>query len=419
MEIEAITMRRRVHHDQGSTTTSSGIQRKLQFQFHARSTVGILVSLVWFATAGMYLHARQLDNVDTVLYEASQANPSGNQTVSSSSVEDGLKFVVFSTTLDTVARQEDYAYLAPLVAQSWSIQGFHPIILVVAENFTTYRQVMNDWKILLPSDAMVVAIPKVPSSLAVTVAQIARLFTAYLVPSLADDTFLRITDGDMMISNGTVFAPPKDDTAITIFNGQCCLGEYKLKLNKNHAEETCTQYPMHSVGMKVGLWRSLFAISPTPESDIQQSIIEMATELIQSMATQEQEKHGVQHGGLGWSIDQILLGCAVTKAVKREGKKLSLPIGQRRLHVWDPPPNPGQALPTDIHLASFRLAKHHYWMKKLVNQTSVLHGVEPKYNKYSHQWMQRYNVTPRPFVLSDNKISIPSMQIKVRGINFN
>eukprot|EP01083_Nonionella_stella_P174597 605712_1 len=304
----------------------------------------------------------------------------GNESVSSASDN----FVVISTTFGSnKARHEDYDFLAPLTALNWHINGFHPIIITVFSEHDTdiYNKTLSLWKMVLPKSHILVPIVT-PKHIAVTVAQMSRLFAAHMVQGryLHNESFLRTTDSDMMIFKGEPFDRPNAGIDIDIFNGFCCIG-------KNHLADgrTCNQYPMHSVGMKAGLWKSLFPIS---YGDGTITVLDHMTSIIQSTFDNESF---VKHGGKGWFMDQILLGCTIDEAIKNGINMTRGPsrrsVGKSRLHYAGDPLS-GLENHADAHLFGFNLESHQEWFLKLVNDTSIFEGHRENVRRYHEAWMQ-------------------------------
>lgn len=215
-----------------------------------------------------------------------------------------------------------------------------------------------------------------------------RLLVTTVLPDLPDNAYVRLTDADMMILDPAPFLPPRDPSiAIDIFNGRGAMEEKEKKWR-------CNEYPMHSVGMRVGLWRELFG-SWTPNTTravVGPSASDWATfTFADDVVAKLREMfhfdgdgggHGVtHHGGKYWSMDQLALGCSVDEAMKR-GMKVNLaprPIDSRvQLSISGLPEHRqvrrrsvrGQNL-IDAHLADFRLEAHEEWLEKFVRERGV------------------------------------------------
>ena len=195
----------------------------------------------------------QVGEPDSPLFTA----PSKHQ--ENSSDEAWNHYVALSTTLSTHARLEDYDFLAPLTAINWRLHGFRPILLVCASSQSQIDSVRKLWDIVLPRETIVVPVIVPFESLVIPVAQVARLYAAHFVPELPGGAFLRTTDADMFILKSTPFLAPPNNVDIDLYYGHCCLSN-----NTRHDGRTCNQYSMHSVGMKIELWRKLFNSSREP-----------------------------------------------------------------------------------------------------------------------------------------------------------
>jgi hypothetical protein len=284
-------------------------------------------------------------------------------------------YVVFSSTVDIFARNSTYDYLVPLVARNWFLRGFIPIVLIVADDSRKIEMARNLWGPIMPQDAVVVPIVAA-SEIAITVAQIARLYAAQLVPEAPDEAFLRITDADMMIMDDQPFLPPQQllsgQSAITIFNGRCCL-------RKN-------EYPMHSVGMKFSLWRQLFPM-PIDTSNTTKFIMNVVTEEFNISTS-----NPVKHGGKGWNIDQVSLARVINKFGQTDLVDLA-PGPRKRLHIngnWCDA-NGANSF-TDVHLAGFSLASDHQWLTAFVAETDALKGYAEPYISYTKNYALAHNI---------------------------
>jgi hypothetical protein len=214
-----------------------------------------------------------------------------------------------------------------------------------------------------------------------------RLFGATVVPDLHEESFLRVTDADMMILNPIPFEPPDDNkTDITILNGRCCLGSHPV----GNSGRKCNMYPMHSVGMKVGLWRKLFPLTFAPPGATDpDSMLSHLNAMIDSIFPDFKNQAHTQHGGANWFMDQIALGCTVDIAIDA-GYNVELADGPRdRLHInqeiWKPY--------TDVHLAGFKLKEHWWWLDNLVDNSIVLMGNRQKYRWYTSAWTKYYDIS--------------------------
>jgi hypothetical protein len=291
-------------------------------------------------------------------------------------------YVVLASTVTETARNEDYAYLLALSAISWSIQGFRPLIVLVAPNHTVMDRVRHLWDMVLPKEAKVLPILVSNPEKTITISQVSRLYASSLWQELDDDSFLRITDADMVIMESAPFAPIPDgsSTDITIFNGNCCHDH-----PPTNNSDSCNQYPMHSVGMKVGLWKQLFPMQHENDktaSDLLESFVEAkVTKLFPDYATSGKSLHG----DVIWSIDQTILGCVIDHAIYTGAPTVELAAGPRnRVHVGEKFLDP----PSEAHLAAFHLDKHEDWLNNLVDKTGVLSGYQERYREYTKAWTE-------------------------------
>ena len=300
-------------------------------------------------------------------------------------------YVVISSTVDAFARKADYDFLAPLTARNWHMHGFIPILIVVGSSQSKLDTVLALWKQVLPRNAIIVPLVVVrrpDHQSPITVAQMVRHYASLLLPSLPDDAWLRISDADMMIMEASPFLPPRRGIDIDIFNGRCCLGEnvvIKSDVAENATEtnhrRSCNQYPMHSVGMKVSLWRELFAL-PCKGDDIKDCVLSGISSHVHNLFGFPYGPATVRHGDSRWSMDQVLLGCTIDDAVDA-GYTLNLAPGPKaRIHI-------GDALVgkhTDAHLAGFRLDNnfHDRWFQSFVMEAGDLG--RGTYRYYINSW---------------------------------
>ena len=327
-----------------------------------------------------------------------------------------------SANLGKKARQEDYDYLAAVTARNWYNFGFIPIIVIVASSIEEIYDTVDLWNIILPTtrggdhnhnrdrDDNTIIIPLVVQhhpQHQVAIAQVSRLFAvSSLVGAdllLRDEDFVRITDADMMILNPIPFEPPDDNTTdITIFNGNCC-GPH--------------EYPMHSVGMKVRLFRTIFPVTvdhhhnhggggglgtheqqqqqqriPPPFSSLARAgaaILSQFYNWTETRFPNFSSQATMKHGGKNWGMDQLILAEKINEAVEQHGYKLKKEPGPRgRLHIsgnaFDASSSSGGF--TDAHLSSFSLSSHGQWLDGVVNNTVVLFGNRQGYYKYTQAW---------------------------------
>lgn len=296
-------------------------------------------------------------------------------------IEAKTNYVVISTSIDTIARNEDYAFMAGIAALNWYSKGFIPIIIAVLtgeKRGNGYEKVAKLWNDILPKNAIVIPFTVDDENMVITIAQIIRLYAVHLpeLSVLDDRSFLRVTDADSLVFDKDRFhEDPKSEIDIDIFNGKALL---KAGKNTIRGGETCNQYPMHSVGMKVGLWKKLFPITAnvTLLESLQSKIIEAFGRLPKSM----------RHGGNGWYMDQILLGCVIDDVINHRSSEIKTNLAEgprnKRLHVGGRISNNY----VDAHLANFRLADHSSWFLDLVNGTDLFRNQEEKIRHFHSAW---------------------------------
>jgi len=290
-------------------------------------------------------------------------------------------YVVISTSIDTTARNEDYAFMAGIAALNWYSKGFIPIIIAVLTGETRengFEKVAKLWNDILPKNAIVIPFTVDHENIVITIAQIIRLYAVHLpeLGALDDRSFLRITDADSLVFDKDRFhEDPKSEFDIDIFNGKALLEAGK---NTIRGGETCNQYPMHSVGMKVGLWKKLFPITAnvTLLESLQSKIIDVFGRL----------PKGMRHGGNGWYMDQILLGCVIDNVINHRSSEIKTNLAEgphnERLHVGGRISNNY----VDAHLANFRLTDHSRWFLDLVNGTDLFQNQEEKIRHFHSAW---------------------------------
>mmetsp|Transcript_10754 Transcript_10754/g.16098 ORF Transcript_10754/g.16098 Transcript_10754/m.16098 type:complete len:421 (-) Transcript_10754:3-1265(-) len=290
-------------------------------------------------------------------------------------------YVVISTSIDTTARNEDYAFMAGIAALNWYSKGFIPIIIAVLTGETRengFKKVAKLWNDILPKNAIVIPFTVDHENIVITIAQIIRLYAVYLpeLGVLDDRSFLRITDADSLVFDKDSFhEDPKSEIDIDIFNGKALL---KASKNTIRGGETCNQYPMHSVGMKVGLWKKLFPITAniTLLESLESKIIDAFGRL----------PKGMRHGENGWYMDQILLGCVIDDVINNHSSEIKTNLAEgprsKRLHVGGRISNDY----VDAHLANFRLKDHSSWFLDLVNGTDLFRNQEEKIRHFHSAW---------------------------------
>lgn len=299
------------------------------------------------------------------------------------SEKEGVKnYVALATTImGNFARSEDYDFLAALTASNWMAHGFIPILVLVypqgKSDENRIEEIKRLYQLVLPDEAKLVGLPVPPGLEPISVAQMVRLWIPHLVPELHLDSWLRITDADMWIADARPFANANSSADIVdVYNGNCCRGGQPTLLSDGRS---CHQYPIHSVGMRVGLWLKLFPVTsseaeegtPTTSTslvgtDEVLSAISRAFSLFPYWKPNAQIRHG---RGSQWYMDQILLGCQVDGAAKN-GIVHAITTGpmQRRLHI----PSTRLKKVVDLHLARFRLDDHDAWLLELVGLDSNL-----------------------------------------------
>lgn len=150
-------------------------------------------------------------------------------------------FVVLSASMSANVHDTPYAVLLPLSARSWAAAGFTPIIVLVRHEPSPLEHLLIDDLRLIPSIILYTVTVKAKHT-QISTSQIVRLFVSFLLPDTELDSYLRVSDADMIIYQSWPFNTQKT-TGVHVYNGGCCQ----------------PQMPMHSIGMKVRLWRWLFA----------------------------------------------------------------------------------------------------------------------------------------------------------------
>jgi hypothetical protein len=157
-------------------------------------------------------------------------------------------YVVLSASVSEVVHSTPYSLMLPVSARSWLAFGFYPIIILVVHSVETWSASDMGSALLkelntIPN-CIVYVLPSPTRYVEVSLAQIVRLFAAFLISDDHLDAYLRVSDADMIIYQGWPFQTI-DIPGVHIYNGDCCL----------------PQRPMHSIGMKVELWRKIFGPS--------------------------------------------------------------------------------------------------------------------------------------------------------------
>ena len=321
-----------------------------------------------------------------------------------------------SINVSAAARDMDYTYLTPLAVLNWSLLGFKPILVVTATSLEEILEFKHQlWDIILPKETIV--LPLVISATATTnpnnqlipVTQTIRIYaTTILSQHLHDEAFVRITDVDIFLFNPIPFEPPssasKDSTSnnidITIYNGKCCLGNNSIVMDGTK-QRFCNQYPMHSIGMKVKLWKELFPLSSKtlPLSSVSsplqiqqdyndQYVLEIDKILDKSFPGYS--SRFIMHGDdKYWYMDQILMGCVIDDVISDGRYRVELQDQELdRLHVgmtiFD--------LYVEAHLSGFQLSKHHEWLELLIDNSILLMGNRHKYRQYTQKWIDYYDI---------------------------
>jgi hypothetical protein len=191
--------------------------------------------------------------------------------------------------------------LLPLSARSWLAAGFRPIVLLVVHIPAKWQT--SSFGILLVHElksipgALIYIIPAPTKFIEVSMSQVSRLFVSFLLPDSELDSYLRVSDADMIIYQSWPFRT-ENISGVHIYNGNCCL----------------PQRPMHSIGMSVRLWRQLFSAAldiPTRRCSPE----ELAQKLTSWLARQGvNENKPMPWAKREWSLDQVLAGQIIKKA---------------------------------------------------------------------------------------------------------
>jgi len=303
-------------------------------------------------------------------------------------------YVVLSSTIEEKhhvgRRPSDYDFLAPVAALNWYHKGFIPIIIVVSADQELMETVQELWKIILPSEAIVVPIliKYSQKDTIVSVGQTIRHYAALLLPRLNDNAYLRITDADMLILDRGPFLP-YDKTDIDVFDGECCGANSNQKFKA--FREVCQHYPMHSIGMKVRLWRHLFTSHDASKlSTTTTPTKEQIVEEVYGIFEQFRPKMKWGKYTPNWYIDQRLSGCVIGNALARNNVTIHLGPGPSgRIHI------PGTYSPnsTDMHLAGFNLTTNGDWLKNILITSKAIgpagDAVYSKYEQYVDAWRNK------------------------------
>ena len=143
------------------------------------------------------------------------------------------------------ARNETYFENAVVAALNWAHKGFAVLLLLVQDTDSANERARTIERAILEAlerrrpGLIRTRIVKVNHSFAF-VAQHCRLAAAHMF-SLTDDAYLRLSDADMLCADVQRFRAFPGASA-HVYNGGCC-GKH--------------QYPMHSMGMRAGLWKAI------------------------------------------------------------------------------------------------------------------------------------------------------------------
>jgi len=226
------------------------------------------------------------------------------------------RFITLSASVNEVVHSTPYSLLLPLTARSWVAAGFRPIILLVVHLPVKWRATRLAKLLMSELESIrhckIFILPSPTRFIEVSLAQVSRLFVSLLLPESERDTYLRISDADMIVYQGWPFQT-ENITGVHIFNGNCCL----------------PQRPMHSIGMTVQLWRQLFSPLISMES-AQCSPAELSERLVILL-----NQRGIQSGKpmawaqKPWSLDQILAGQIINNM---KGIRLTVSPSVGRVH---------------------------------------------------------------------------------------
>ena len=280
------------------------------------------------------------------------------------------------------------------------------------------EEVISIWTIILSPETTIVPIIVKKPEHQISVAQVSRLLVVSALSSTStstptttttttlngdqlvinDDDFVRLTDAAMMIMNPSPFEAPYEtpnnkgnytasDDIITIFNGKCCPGEY----------------PMHSVGMKVKLFRTIFPIKdqqPLKMNSVNtlvgQAILSQFYDWTNSIFPDfhnDTQNKILKHGmSKTWSMDQHILSKKINEAVELHGYELELAPGPKG-RIFFSRFDPGEGEHDDVHLAGFRCQRHSQWLDSFVRNSTVLFGHRRMYEVYTQTWKRKFNNT--------------------------
>lgn len=234
---------------------------------------------------------------------------------SSDIVRHPARFVVISSSVTDVVHETPYAVLLPLSARSWLAAGFCPMFLLAVHDPASWRT-SSFARLLLRElgaipGALIFIIPALSKFIEVSLSQVSRLFAGFLLPDVELDSYLRLTDADMLIYQAWPFQT-ENISGVHIYNGNCCL----------------PQRPMHSIGMSVRLWRQLFSVVlPLP---IRQCSPETLAQALTSWLAKQgvDENKPMPWAQREWSLDQVLAGQVINRMSKEVRLTVSPVVGR-------------------------------------------------------------------------------------------
>jgi hypothetical protein len=232
-------------------------------------------------------------------------------------VGDAQRFVVLSASVTDVVHETPYSVLLPLSARSWLVAGFRPIILLAVNNPAEW-QISSFGNLLVQEletipGVLIYIIPSPSKFIEVPMSQVSRLFASFLVPDSELDSYLRVSDADMIIYQSWPFRT-ENISGVHVYNGDCCL----------------PQRPMHSIGMSVRLWRQLF--SATLDIPIRRCSAEELAQILTSWLVRQgvKENKPMSWARREWSLDQVLAGQVINNM--RKNVRLTVSPVMGRVH---------------------------------------------------------------------------------------
>jgi len=231
-------------------------------------------------------------------------------------------FIVLSASVSEVVHNTPYSLILPFSARSWAAHGFHPLIILVS-------YMPNEWKKTLSGKALYEELQSIPNCtvfllpsptkyIEVSLAQISRLFVSFLITENVDEAYLRVSDADMIIYESWPFLT-KDVPGIHLYNGDCCK----------------PQIPMHSIGMKIKLWRQFFGNSLNLIKTYY-SPIELSKYLTAWILDKGVDIHSpIPWAEWQWSLDQVLAGY-VLLSLNNSVNILTVPMQHRIDFIHNP-----------------------------------------------------------------------------------